>query len=85
MAPTCRALIWGLGLPLAVLLGVFMSPWALILLLGWPAQVLRLRLRGMSWAEAFSFTLGKLPEAQGILGYWMSRLRGVVPRIIEYK
>lgn len=78
-----RALIWGVGVPLVALLGAFVTPWALGVLLLWPAQVLRLRLRGLSWAEAFFLVLGKLPEVQGLLTYVLSRNKA--PQIIEYK
>ncbi len=41
-----RALFWGAGVPLAAVLGaVFVSPWMLLILLAWPTQMLRLRLR----------------------------------------
>jgi hypothetical protein len=85
VAQNRRALIWGVGVPLAALLGLLVSPWALTILLLWPAQVLRLKTRGLSWSEAFFLTLGKLPEAQGISGYHLGRLKGAGPRIIEYK
>lgn len=85
MAETRRALIWGVGVPLAALLGSLISPLALALFLAWPAQVLRLRTRGDSWTQAFFLTFGKLPEAQGVLGYYLGRLKGEEARIIEYK
>lgn len=80
-----RALIWGVGVPLAAAAGAFVSLWALALLLLWPLQVLRLTLRGLPGLDAFFLTLGKLPEAQGILGYHLGRLKGSGPRLIEYK
>jgi GT2 family glycosyltransferase len=80
-----RALIWGLGVPLTALLGTLVTPRAFLLVLLWPAQVLRLRARGESWVQAFFLVLGKLPEAQGILGYYFTRGRTEGPRIIEYK
>ncbi len=82
---TRSALVWGAALPLAAALGLAVSPWAPVLLLAWPAQVLRLRLRGEDWARAFFLTLGKLPEAQGVLGYWWGRVRGRRTGLIEYK
>lgn len=81
-----RALLWGAGVPLAALLGaVFVSPWALLLMLAWPAQMLRLRLRGEPWEDAVFLTLGKVAEVQGILGYWRGRLTGRRRGLIEYK
>lgn len=82
---TRRALLWGAGIPLAAGLGTLLSPLAAVLLLAWPAQVLRLRVSGSRWAEAFFLTLGKIPETQGILGYYLGRLKGTGSRIIEYK
>lgn len=79
-----RALFWGLVLPLvSIAMAVALSPWALIALLAWPGQVLRLKRRGENWTQAFFLTLGKLPEAQGILGYHLNRRRRA--QIIEYK
>lgn len=85
VAQTRRALIWGGAVPLVALAGALVTPWALGVFLLWPAQVLRLKQRGDSWTEAFFLTLGKLPEAQGVLGYALQRLRRHAPRIIEYK
>ncbi|MBB1492620.1 glycosyltransferase family 2 protein, partial [Paracoccus sp. MC1854] len=55
------------------------------LLLAWPLQVLRLRLRGEPWERALFLTLAKFPEAQGVLRYAWQRLRGGQVRLIEYK
>lgn len=81
---TRRALLWGLALPLAAVLGTFATPWALLLLLAYPAQILRLA-RREGLARASFLTLGKIPEAQGALTYALRRLRGGPSRIIEYK
>ncbi len=80
-----RIVIWGMVLPVMTVLGVLITPWALLLLLAWPAQVVRLRLRGMSWPRAFFMTMTKLPEAQGTLTYWWRRMTRVQARLIEYK
>lgn len=86
VAETRRALLWGAVLPvLAVLGAVLVSPWALVLLLAYPAQVLRLRARGETWERAIFLTLGKLPEAQGALGYLLGRITGRKRGLIEYK
>jgi len=82
---TRSSLIWGPGLPLFVLLASFISPWFLALLLAWPAQVLRLGIRDKDWVRAFFLTLGKLPEAQGVLDYWRGQLVGARTGLIEYK
>ena len=80
-----RLVLWGMVLPLVTLLGALLTPWALLLLLAWPAQVLRLRLRGLPWYRALFLTLGKLAEAQGALTYWWRRMTRTGARLIEYK
>jgi len=80
-----RLILWGMVLPLVTVLGVVITPWALLLLLIWPAQMLRLRLRGMPWHRAVFLTLSKLPEAQGALTYFRSRLSRTRGGLIEYK
>lgn len=85
VAETRRALIWGAGVPLLALLGLVITPWALAILLAWPAQIIRLGLRSGDWQEAFFMVLGKLPEAQGVLQFWRGRLSGKRAGLIEYK
>ncbi len=86
VAPTRRALLWGLGLPLLTLAAlVLWWPAALALLLIWPVQVLRLWRRYGDGAQALAMTFGKLPEAQGVLTYGWRRLTGARPALIEYK
>ena len=82
VAEVRRALLWGLVLPVLTLGGLFFTPWALALLFLWPAQMLRLRARGMPAEQAFFLTLIKLPEAQGVLTYWGRRLTGRRRRLI---
>jgi cellulose synthase/poly-beta-1,6-N-acetylglucosamine synthase-like glycosyltransferase len=80
-----RVVLWGIILPLVTVLGALVSPWALLLLLAWPAQVVRLRLRGMPWYQALFLTLTKLPEALGVLTYWWRSTIRMRARLIEYK
>ncbi|MBT8416400.1 MAG: glycosyltransferase [Silicimonas sp.] len=84
---TLKALVWGALLPAAAVFGaIFISPWALLLLLAWPLQVLRLTfLRGLPLDQSFFLTLSKLPEAQGIILYARDRLIGRRRGLIEYK
>ena len=85
VAETRRALLWGAGIPLVVLLLMLLvSPWAVLLLLIYPAQVVRLaRSGGPVWGL---FTvLGKFPECQGALQFYLARLTGRHKRLIEYK
>lgn len=84
LAETRRALIWGAGVPLLALMAGLLHPAGLLVLLAWPLQVLRLS-RRMGWEAALFSVLGKLPEAQGALGYHLNRLRGRQRGLIEYK
>lgn len=81
---TRRALIWGAGIPVAALLAALIHPAGLLLLLAWPLQIARLAPR-MGWRTAFFTVLGKLPEAQGALGFHLGRLIGRRRALIEYK
>ena len=84
VAQTRRALFWGALLPAVSLLGTFVALWSLLLLLAYPAQTVRLAPR-QGWSRAAFLTLGKIPEAQGVLTYAWRRLRGGPGRLIEYK
>ncbi|WP_370323238.1 glycosyltransferase family 2 protein [Pseudorhodobacter sp. E13] len=84
VAETRRALVWGIGIPVAALLLGLLHPIGFALLLAWPAQVMRLAPR-MGMERAFFTVLGKLPEAQGVIGYWWGRLRRKRAGLIEYK
>jgi GT2 family glycosyltransferase len=81
---TRRSLIWGAGIPVAALLVALIHPAGLLLLLAWPLQIARLAPR-MGWRAAFFTVLGKLPEAQGALGFYLGRLIGRRRGLIEYK
>lgn len=90
-----RALLYGLVLPVILVLGAVAGLW-------W-AAVLALAAYGLSgfrvWRHlrregadarhaptvAALFTLAKLPQMQGMARYWLRRLRGSAPRLIEYK
>lgn len=87
---TRKAVIWGLVLPLVLLLAaVIGSPWALLGFAAYPAQLLRLALREggdrQAWERAFFLVLGKFPEALGVLQYRRGRLSGKRGGLIEYK
>ena len=83
---TRRALLWGAALPLGVgVLALVISPWALGLLLVYPAQIARIAAKTGDPVQAGFLMLGKFPEALGALDYWQRRLRGQRSRLIEYK
>jgi GT2 family glycosyltransferase len=85
------AAFWGLALPLAIaLLALAFGPWALVLLLVYPVQVLRLFLREPGAlrtraARAFFLVVGKFAEACGELRYVLRRLRRAPAQLVEYK
>lgn len=83
---TKRALIWGAGIPLVILLLAFLiSPWVLVGLGIYPLQVLRLGRRDGDMIDALFLTIGKFAQAQGAIGYYWSRIRHKRARLIEYK
>lgn len=92
VAETRRALVWGLGVPVAALLAmVLVGPWGALVLLAWPAQAVRLAWRNralgarMALAVGVFSTLCKIPEMLGVLEYHLKRRFGRASRIIEYK
>ncbi len=82
---TRRAVLWGLLIPFMNVLSLIVGGWALVTLLILPAQVARLRSRGLDLTQAFFLTLGKIPEGVGVLDYHWRRFRGDRPKLIEYK
>lgn len=83
-----RALFWGFSLPLATVLGSLISLWVLLLLLAYPAQVVRLAVRDGApgrWKYAVFDVLAKFPQSLGCMQYFTRRLRSGHIRIIEYK
>lgn len=81
---TRRALIWGAGLPMAIVMLGLWHPAGWLLALAYPAQVIRLARRG-GWAWGLFSVIGKFAEARGALGFYASRLRGQRRGLIEYK
>lgn len=87
---TRRALIWGVGVPVTAAGLAVLHLAGAALILAWPAQILRLALRGgagrrMAWEHAIFTVLGKLPEAIGVAEYHAGRWRGHRRTLIEYK
>lgn len=86
-----RVWIWGVGIPvLTVCLAIWLGTWGLAMLLIYPAQVVRLALRGTrsmkeNWWRALFLVLGKFPEAIGQLSFLYNRLAGKTAHLIEYK
>ena len=93
--------IWGGALPallviaIALALGLDGLFWILaaMVILAWPVNIVRLARRrkrqGLSsklaWASGTLLMLGKLPQFQGLVGFYCDRLLGRASRLIEYK
>jgi len=83
---TKSAVLWGLCLPLGlILLTALIGPWSLLGFVAYPLQTLRLRQKGFSGADALFLVLGKFPEAQGVAEFHWRRLTGRARGLIEYK
>lgn len=86
-----RAWLWGLGVPVAVIVAMLILGYAgALILLVYPAQVIRLALKRswsqrQSWLMAFFMTLGKFPEVQGQVKYLLQKIGPVRAALIEYK
>jgi len=85
-----RALAWGFVLPIVILAGALIAPWAWLGLAAYPAQIMRLALRAdasqrFSWVRAYFLTLGKFPETLGIFEFWLGRVTRRRRVLIEYK
>jgi len=86
-----RAWLWGLWIPVAVMILTALLGWpALILLVIYPFQLVRVALAGTrtrreNWWRAGAFVVSKFPEALGQLKYLSDRCRRVQSQLIEYK
>jgi GT2 family glycosyltransferase len=85
-----RAWLWGILLPILILLISVFSSLGTILLLIYPLQVVRLcRSGNLPWRKncmhALFLVLGKFPEAAGLVKYHFRSFKGAGSRLIEYK
>jgi glycosyltransferase involved in cell wall biosynthesis len=91
VAESRRAWLWGLYIPLGALLLSVPVGWpALLLLLIYPLQVVRLARTGRhsareNWLRAGALVISKFPEMLGQLKFLRDRLWRAQSRIIEYK
>lgn len=88
---TAQAWIW-VALPFAVAAAgaLFVGPWALLVLMIYPAQFVRLYLklagsRRRRLLSAYAFTVGRFAEFAGQIRYLYDTLRSRSARLIEYK
>lgn len=82
---TVRAVLYGGVVPLVALLGTLRSPWALLALLVYPLQFVRLSRGRGGYTRAFYLVVGKFPEFLGVLKFMASRLMRAPAQLIEYK
>jgi hypothetical protein len=86
-----RAWTWGFAIPLfAIILSLATGPWALLLLLAYPLQIVRIAIMGKRSARqnlfrAVALVLSKFPEVLGQMKYLIDRSRRVQSGLIEYK
>lgn len=85
-----RSLMWTVGIPLPILSASIISPWALLGLLIYPAQIVRLAIRDRSGSpkmaqRATLCLVSRFAETAGLIQYMRDRLDGRLPQIIEYK
>ncbi|WP_246666880.1 glycosyltransferase [Bradyrhizobium guangdongense] len=88
--PVLRAVTWAGLLPLLVCLIATIQPLALLGLLVYPLNIVRIAvLRGVarrgSWMYALLMTVGKFAETLGILKFAWNKARGGRAQLIEYK
>lgn len=83
-AETRRAVFWGLGVPMGIVILSAVWPFGWLALLVYPAQIARLARRG-GWDWAVFSVIGKFAEARGVVSYWLNRLAGRRRGLIEYK
>jgi len=66
---------------------------AVFVFLPWPLNIVRLVLRErqkgldakLAWASGILLMVGKLPQIQGLIVYYMDRFLGRASRLVEYK
>lgn len=91
VAESWRIWLWGLGIPLVALVAfAALGVYGLLLLLIYPAQIVRLALKGgrtpyQNIWRAFFLVVGKFPEMLGQMKFLLHRLAGRQGRLIEYK
>ena len=91
VAESKRAWLWGFFIPLIILTLALLKPvWAILLLLVYPLQWLRLSLKSphpfkIASLQAFFLTIGKFAEAAGQYKFLWHRYHHKQSQIIEYK
>ena len=85
-----RARLWGGYFPITIVLATIMNEVFLFGLFIYPLQVARIAIKNrkrisINWQYAFFVTLGKFPEMQGQLKFYLNNIFNSRSEIIEYK
>jgi len=88
---TISSLVWGLGLPLIVVVLILLSKyWGLLILALYPIQIFRIYKKGtrssrVNWIHAIFLVFSKFPEMIGIMRFVRHKLLGGRKELIEHK
>jgi hypothetical protein len=91
VAETRRAVVWGIALPLLLLVATLAWPPAVVLWLAYPLQWARVGWRlkrqgqAIPWLQSAFFLQGRFAEAAGVARFWWGRSLKRRSAIIEYK
>ena len=90
VAESVRIWLWGLIIPISILIAALFKPLFIMLFLIYPMQIIRIAMRmgptqRSNWSYAFFVMLGKFPEMQGQLKFVFSKFTKSNSKIIEYK
>jgi len=85
-----RTQLWTIIIPLILAVATFIKPSFIILVAIYPIQITRLAIKNKAnmsrnWLYASYVMLGKFPEMQGQLSFYINRLFNNEDKIIEYK
>jgi len=85
-----RTRLWSGFIPLFILLATIVEPMFVFIVAIYPLQIARIAMKNSknikrNWLYAFFVTLGKFPEMQGQLKFYINRLLNTQSKIIEYK
>jgi GT2 family glycosyltransferase len=84
------AIFWGGVLPAAIIIGGIVHPLLLWGVLIYPLQACKIAVRKqtslmISWAYGVFTVLGKFPQSQGIIKFYLRSSLGLASELIEYK
>jgi GT2 family glycosyltransferase len=85
-----KNVVWSLLGPFALLAAGLVSKWGLVLLLAYPAQIVRIAVRARPrvanpWAYAAAMMAGHIAGFQGACEYAWQAMTGRIPRQADYK